>query len=460
MTRSVHIFIPELVPLENKGEEAIVRGIADVLFPDGNCEIHLFDEVDEYRHENGIHVYPVSWFISPWLNREFGLGASWEKIRDSFSSLVRNALHVAFPKWVASHCGALRRSARTMRALHDGQAPSCDRDRRLLQILNCDYVVVGHDGALDERVCQVVDLMQSFGKQFGVFGVEFPTRFKSEQIESVMRNTLQHAEFFFCRTPASRDAAMSVFPEGQPSYLPDPAFGMKPAEDDEASALIEQAGLGELFNRPVIVCTSCEPGPISRHCFEEAVSPGARLEAHRRLYAELIKHIVATVDANVLFLPHAIGPGVSLDDRRVARSVLDYAGVPEDRARLLNSVHDAKLLKAIIGRGEFLIAERIHSMIGAVGVATPFLCLGSNTDRRIKGIIEDTAEMGDSIYYLNSPVKGELIDKFESTWKRRDEVRSRLDRVRTELWQKLSLEAEGMRERILHASSDAERAGR
>ena len=59
MEKTYHIFVPEFVPLENKGEEAIVRGIADVLYPRGNCEIHLFDEVDTYRLQDGIHIYPV-----------------------------------------------------------------------------------------------------------------------------------------------------------------------------------------------------------------------------------------------------------------------------------------------------------------------------------------------------------------------------------------------------------------
>lgn len=79
MSKIYNILIPELVPLENKGEEAIVRGIADVIFPEGNYELHLFDEIDEYKFKDGIHIYPVKWFISPWLNREFCLGFTKEK---------------------------------------------------------------------------------------------------------------------------------------------------------------------------------------------------------------------------------------------------------------------------------------------------------------------------------------------------------------------------------------------
>ena len=43
MKKSINIFVPEWVPLANKGEEAIVLGMADVLFPEQKVTIHLLD---------------------------------------------------------------------------------------------------------------------------------------------------------------------------------------------------------------------------------------------------------------------------------------------------------------------------------------------------------------------------------------------------------------------------------
>jgi polysaccharide pyruvyl transferase WcaK-like protein len=453
MTKIYQIFIPELVPLENKGEEAIVRGIADVIFPGRNCELHLFDEVDEYRYMDGIHVYPVKWFISPWLNREFGLGANWGKIRDSFYSLTRNGLHKLWPNWVTHRCSALQETANQMRELVVGKNPLNEKDRCLLRLLNCDYVVVGHDGALDERVCHVVDVMREFGKSFGVFGVEFPSAFKSQAIINVEFQTLRHSQFFYCRTDASNSVAKQHFPGIDSKVLADPAFGMEPAEDEEVSKLIDKEGLGRFFDLPVVLCTSCEPPPISRHCFEDVKIPDLKLVAHRDLFAELVKHVVNKYNVNILFLPHAIGPGPALDDRIIARDILKRARLPKQRATVLETSISAKLLKGLIKRGEFLIAERIHSMIGAVGVNTPFLCVGSNTDRRIRGIIEQMVGMKNEVYHLNSPSTEGITGKFDEAWGRRHTTRIHLSEVYAKMRVNLEDSAANMREKITLAKA-------
>lgn len=457
MKKTFHIFIPELVPLENKGEEAIVRGIADVIFPDGNCEIHLLDEVNSYRYQEGIHVYPVKWFISPWLNREFGLGASWEKVRDSSCSLARNGLHKLWPSWVKRWCNALKLTSRQMRELAKGNPPANDKERALLNLLNCDYVIAGHDGALDERVCHIIDLMQELGKDCGVFGVEFRSSFRSNAILEVHRQTLCHCSFFYCRTADSLATVKKYFPKIKSYLLPDPAFGMKPATDDLIDNLIKEEGLENFFLKPVVMCTSCEPAPISRFCFEENKNPESKLSAHRRLFSELIKHIVQTYDVNVLFLPHAIGPGKALDDRIIAQDILKRSELPQERARLLDAQISARELKGLIKRGELLVAERIHSMIGATGVNTPFFCMGSETDRRAHGIIADMLGMKECIYFLNRPSLPQLKEKFDKIYKKRNLLRKDLYNISKEFKDRLESGALIMRSKITDKRIDQNR---
>lgn len=449
MSKTYNILIPELVPLENKGEEAIVRGIADVLFPDRNCELHLFDEVEHYRYEDGIHIYPVKWFISPWLNREFGLGLSWEKIRDSSFSIVRNGLHKIWPKWVRRYCSALQETTLTLQKLHDGQKPVTEKETRLRQILECDYIVAGHDGALDDRVCQVIEVMQMFGKSFGVFGVEFPMSFKSQHIVDVQKNVLEKSQFFYCRTAASHQVTQKYFPQISSEVLADPAFGMIPAGRDVVDGLIKENKLDHFFQKPVVMCTSCEPPPISRYCFEDVKAPDLKLSAHRQIFSELIKYIANKYDVNILFLPHAIGPGKALDDRVIARDIISRSGLSSDRALVLESLLSAKELKGLIGLADMMVAERIHSMIGSVGVQTPFLCLGSKTDRRIKGIICEMLELENNVYYLNKPDIKSLTDKFDDVWNRKVQIRERLDHRYSIMKSELEDKAKIMRGSIL-----------
>jgi polysaccharide pyruvyl transferase WcaK-like protein len=444
-----HILIPELVPLANKGEEAIVRGIADVLFPAGDCELHLFDEVEEYRFRDGIHVYPVKWFISPWLQREFGLGLTWEKMSASTCSLVRNGLHRVWPAWVSYPCRPLVRTSVGLTNLHGAGCESFGPvEAALSRLRNVDYLVAGHDGALNERVCQVIEVFRGLGKRFGVFGVELPSRFKSNEIVSIMGETLRNSEFFYARTSASAEVARRSFPGVRAEVLPDPAFGMKMATESEVDSVVRANDLERLFERPVVMCTTCEPPPIARHCFEGISGPRRKLEAHRQLLADLVSHVVQRYDANVLFLPHATGPGHALDDRVVASDVLRRSGIPESRGLVLQAALSARQLKGLIARAEFLIAERVHSMIGAVGAGTPFLCLGSNTDRRLAGIVRDMIGVGDSIYYLNKPSYASLAKHFDHSWEKRKQTGAHLEAKNEDFLFKLRSSATSIRDCI------------
>ncbi len=447
MKKIYHFLVPELVPLDNKGEEAIVRGIGDVIFPEGNYEIHLFDEVENYRFFNGIHVYPVKWFISPWLNREFGFGLNSEKIRDSTQSLIRNALHKVYPQWVRFKDRSLIRTLSCLKEIHStGRINSTYAG--LENILKLDYIIAGHDGAMDERVCHVIEGLQEIRSiPFGVFGIEFPLIFKSEYIVSEQYRVLKSAEFFFCRTNASKKVVEKYFPSINAFVRPDPAFGMKPEDSLAVDTYLESRGLLNIFEKPVVLCTTCETGPISRFCFNNEASPGQRLYAHRKFYADLINHVLENHNVNILFLPHALGPGQALDDTYVASEVIRLVN-SHDRVHLLQDDISAKLLKGIIAKGSFLIAERIHSMIGAVGVGTPFLCLGSKTDRRIEGIICEMVHARSSVYYMNDPDTHEAIKKLDYLFLNRAYEADRLNEVFSIISSEHALAASEIKQRL------------
>lgn len=441
MSKSYHIFIPEWVPLSNKGEEAIVRGIGDVLFPDGNCQIHLLDQVDTYRYCDGIHVYPLAWFVSPWLYCEYRIGKTWESIQDSACSLTRNALNKVWGRWVKTWCRALRETASDLTGLSNGGLAYTEKQCVLQNLMQCDYIIAGHDGGLDERVCHILDLFGILGKEYGIFGVELTTKFKSSEIVDVHNKTLGNAKFLFCRTRKTVETVNKYFPAISASLCPDPAFGMKPTNTEQVERLIEREGLSEFFRKPVVMITCCEPAPIARFCFEDKKLPSEKIIAHRELLSDLVRHVVGRYDVNILFLPHATGPGDVLDDRVVARDVILRTQLSADKIKLIDSEINARDLKALIARSEFLIAERIHSIIGATGVNTPFLCLGSRTDRRIQGIIDDVLGMSDCIYYLNRPDGVELKDHFDACWNKRNVIGEHLFKTSAEF--KLRLDNTG-----------------
>ena len=163
------------------------------------------------------------------------------------------------------------------------------------------------------------------------------------------------------RNPLGYKWAPKNFPHCEFELNPDPAFGMFPVNDKETEKIIKENRLSELFEKDVIMLlTTAEPAPISRHSFEGKVGVFQKIEAHRKFLADLLKNIHETTeDANVIFLPHTIGPNIQMDDRLIARDVIKRAGLGSDeRVFLLESDLSAKELKGLISRAEFIVAGK------------------------------------------------------------------------------------------------------
>ena len=64
----VVILCPEIVPMDNKGEEAIIRGVMDTLgFNSSNCEYHIIDPtVKTMTEKRGLYLHPSDLFFENW----------------------------------------------------------------------------------------------------------------------------------------------------------------------------------------------------------------------------------------------------------------------------------------------------------------------------------------------------------------------------------------------------------
>ncbi len=441
MKRIHHIFVPEWVPLENKGEEAIIRGMGDVLFPEGNVEFHILDMLaKEYRFVEGLHVYPANWFYSRWRSLEFNPGPRFDQIVASLCSVLRNGFDRFLPWWVMIPQRPVRKTARQLRHLrHSSSEPSSARMRALKRILDCDFLLAGHDGALNEYDCHVINMMRGFGMRFGVFGSSMKPNTSNPYVVRVFAAALQHAEFVFCRHDIATNWAKLNFPSLDVKTAPDPAFGMRPGSQDKIRSIIEREGLAEFFSQPVVMFTACEPASIARRCFRDLSSRSEKVQAHRAMLAHLAQHVVKNYPVNLLFLPHAIGPTRELDDRLVGLDILGRIDVPKGRARVLEAELSPRELKGLIREAEVLVAERAHSAIAAVGMEVPFMLMGpSHNDYRLSGIFREMLGLEDQICYLDQPSVESMAAFFDDIWERREAIRCRLREKSIEIATKLS----------------------
>jgi hypothetical protein len=63
MNETLHILIADYVPLANKGEEAIVRGIEDLLSDGRPVALGLFDNVPDVARRGNVTIFPRQWLF-------------------------------------------------------------------------------------------------------------------------------------------------------------------------------------------------------------------------------------------------------------------------------------------------------------------------------------------------------------------------------------------------------------
>lgn len=408
MKTELHILCPEYVPLENKGEEAIIQGTIDSVFQNTEFKIHyhlLDTNILEYKYENGFHMHPNNLFYNDWRSREFGFDGTYQSLYSSLCSIIRNGLNKFLPIWIRVPHRQIRLFIQFMK----GKRKVPVKFKKSIDLLKkIDYVIAGHNGGLDEYVCHSLVLFKKdLGWDFSIFGSSMKPKVNQKELLKIYHAAFKSSDYIYIRNPIGFHWANKYFPDMDLSLGPDPAFYMKPTNENEVSYLLEKIGFTSLQEKNTILITTAEPAPIARHSFDSSTD---KIDAHRIFLSHMLKLIIEKTNYDVVFLPHTIGPSKRMDDRLIALDVISRAGMKNNkRVRLIKENLTARELKAIIGFGKFLIAERVHSIIGSVGVHTPFLCLGSKKDTRVTGIIQKQLELDDWVYFLNAPNPNELI---------------------------------------------------
>jgi polysaccharide pyruvyl transferase WcaK-like protein len=424
----IHILCPEYVPLENKGEEAIIRGTVDVIFgkQEDACEYHMVDmNIDEYQYVNGLHMHPGKLFFSDWRSREFGLGLSFEQIYSSSCSLLRNFLNKFFPFWIRKP----HKEATRLKRILSGEIKGPKKYQESIELLKkVNFIIAGHNGGLDEYVCHILNELQAVKIPYGIFGSSMKPNVKQKERLKIFQKSFENSLFNIARNPLGYKWAIKNFPHCEFELNPDPAFGMFPIDPSEIDEIIQENDLSTLFEKEVIMFTTAEPAPITRHSFQGKIGIFQKTEAHRKFLAELLKNIHKTTDANIIFLPHTIGPNIQMDDRLISKDAIKRAGLDSDeRVFLLESDLSAKELKGLISRAEFIVAERVHSIIGAIGVRTPFMSLASDKDTRVQGILREQMDLGELVFSLKNPSNEEVNKKFAELYNDRERIVDKLE---------------------------------
>jgi polysaccharide pyruvyl transferase WcaK-like protein len=429
------IFVPEHLPSENKGEMAILFGIRELFGTEPNVTCTVMD-----RHcrrpcrKRGITIFPHHWLYPRWRQQVAVFGLSPRKVYSLFCAYLRHWMHVFCPRWVLWKpltirvAQSLGNGNRLLRRLFP------ERLRMIEALKKADIVAVGHDGVFSDVSCHVIDFIKALGHPVGVLGCGLRTDVKPRQIAQLYARTLPRCDFIFMREVRAFEWIARLAPPGVRVRLaPDPAFALPPARREDVGRIVRAEGLEELFSGAVVLMTVVENAIITRWGFPSERTVSGKCRAHYELIASLVQHIVDEWGASVVFLPHSIGPTAELDDRRVAREAVRRVRRPRGKVRIIENEYGPSELKGLIANCEMVIGERIHSIIGAISTATPFICLGSRSDPRTIDIIGDMCHGSDKTYFLEE-ADADLLRSFaDKIWENRAATREELKVISGEL---------------------------
>ena len=214
MDEGLHILLADYVPMANKGEEAIVRGIEDMLSDGRPVTVGLFDNVSQVVQRENITIFPRRWLF------RFE-GHSARPAGERILVQVKIALQLR-----AGIYGPLKNLTPT-------GAARCKPLQEFFE--RADYVLAGHDGVFCVESCGIIHLAKRHGKRVGIVGASAGIAGGRLYKAWLYRRAMAESDFCVFRERYSRESMRRVCRD--PARLvigPDPAFAMRPAPPEAA----------------------------------------------------------------------------------------------------------------------------------------------------------------------------------------------------------------------------------
>lgn len=395
------IYIPEHIPSGNKGEEAILQGIYQGLRNQGKeVKISIFSytpEIDKINYGNQFEVVDgITFRPAPGKSmflRVLETGEIWLKHFSFFLMwrlLGKKCLHFF-------------------------------KDGNWKAYINADVILVGHDGVFSDLNILFAIFVKGISKKTVIFGCGFKD-FRFRLTERLAPFVISRMDLVTLREKRSYDYLKSIGVSSSNVFLkPDPAFLMKPAEQSAVDTFFDNE---KLFSRkrPLIGMVAIVGSDHFSEFYEYVIDVQEKYDKHCDFFARMTEIVLKTTSGTVVFIPHSIQSSGRRDDRQCARDVKAKMTKYRDDVVLVENEYGASVLKGAIQRLDFLVSQRLHSIIGAASVGTPFIMVTVKGDGRAHDIVEHTIGREDLLFDLNNPNMEDFAAKFKQVWNSREEI--------------------------------------
>jgi polysaccharide pyruvyl transferase WcaK-like protein len=302
-----------------------------------------------------------------------------------------------------------------------------------------EYVLVGHNGVFCSESCGIIHIAKKANKCVGLLGSGIGIGPIGRAYKGwLYRRAMDEANFCFFRDRYTIESIRRICHSSDKLILaPDPAFAMQAAEQEAVRQVLEpyeRYRYTRESGRKIVGVTALEKGVVYKGFKPELKEPAKR-QAHAKYLAKIFDSLIREKNVFVIFLPHSIEKDYS--DVAAAEHICEAMLSDPDNYMILDQDLEARLLKGIIKECDFLVGERAHSIIGSVGIATPFVAMTNRADLRIHGIIGDMCQCQEQIIDMDVLDEETSRQKVLALFDARESIKKSLMEIRGKLLEQL-----------------------
>lgn len=372
------IFIADFLPIKNKGEEALLRGIQS-LYQDKfqtDIEFFVFGPDTMVVTEGNITSFPVDWCYPMYKNPEKFVGR--------LGMIRKLACAFLFRLGIFPYVRNISNHPEVIKALR-----------------NSDVILLAHDGFYNTFCAGLGLYFKKIGLHYSVPG----TGFKPLPKYDFAYKRLDYIFFEYSSLSVLREQTCFEYLQGlnlskNVYLLPDMAFYCVSSESEveQAGYISRKYGICAENSKLNIGLTMCE-NSISFH--GSFLNSQCKSEDHRNFIAGMLDNIANQVDCRFYFIPHCIEDG-SGNDLVIAEDIKSRM-VHKDDAIIITDDLPVNVLRPLIQSMDFMLGERTHSIINATSMCTPYFMLTSSLDFRSHDIIGKGVGLPGQIIDLDNP---------------------------------------------------------
>ena len=431
-----NVLIPEPIPSLNKGEAAILIGILNSFDTQGSFRTMVFSdnaELDKNRYK----PYGVKVVEADEIALMYSLpGLVGGKIRYLSSFAMLTFKHLIF--------GVLYRVLKQ-------NATIILRGPVWKSYANADIILFGHDSAFHPLYHTVVtQLCKYLGKPCALYGGSLRET-RRRLVGRLVKKCIKNTELVILRENTSFQHLMSIGIDTSLIHVKtDLAFLLPPASDKRVLEIIRHEHI-EIDNTSILGMTVSRR--MCSRAFPEMPAASDRYQAYIRIHAQVVDYIVEKLNVTVVFITHSFGPERENDDRLAASDIMKLVK-SGNRIKVIENEYSPEETKGIIGKCDFFVGQRLHSVIDALSMHVPSIMISYPKDFRSQGIFADNLRQKAWLYNIEQADFQTLSSIIERGWQSRQNTKEKAISI-VESQKELALESGQLLRRKLMDSDGA-----